>query len=59
MATTVIDVLRRFLPSFQASAPPLCPAQWRAIWAITHLERAGVDVSGVEDLSRSCWGGPS
>jgi len=36
MATTVIDVLRRFLPSFQASAPPLCPAQWRAIWAITH-----------------------
>jgi hypothetical protein len=36
MATTVIDVLRRFLPSFLANAPPLCPAQWRAIWAITH-----------------------
>jgi len=36
MATAVIDVLRRFLPSFLASAPALCPAQWRAVWAFTH-----------------------
>ncbi len=36
MATAVIDVLRRFLPSFLAGAPALCPAQWRAVWAFTH-----------------------
>ena len=33
---TVLDALRRFLPSFLESAPALSPQQRRAIWAITH-----------------------
>jgi len=34
--TTVIGVLRRFLPAFLRQRPALHPAQWRAIWALTH-----------------------
>jgi len=33
---TVIDALRRFLPSFLQDNPSLNPAQHRAIWAINH-----------------------
>ena len=33
---TVIEVLRRFLPAFLKTKPPLSPQQHRAIWAITH-----------------------
>ena len=36
MVTTVIDVLRRFLPAFLRGRPALSQAQSRAIWAITH-----------------------
>lgn len=36
MAAAVIDVLRRSLPAFLGGSPPLCEAQRRAIWAITH-----------------------
>ncbi len=36
MAATVIDALRTFLPAFLRQRPPLCRAQRRAIWAITH-----------------------
>ncbi len=36
MAATVIEALRRFLPEFLHSHPPLSSAQRRAIWAITH-----------------------
>lgn len=32
----VIDVLRRFLPEFLNTKPPLAAAQHRALWAITH-----------------------
>lgn len=35
-STTVIEALRRFLPEYLERAPPLCSAQRRAIWAITH-----------------------
>jgi hypothetical protein len=33
---TVIEVLRRFLPGFLKTKPPLSPPQRRALWAITH-----------------------
>lgn len=33
---TVLGALRRFLPEFLKTAPPLSPQQHRAIWAITH-----------------------
>ena len=36
MPGSVIGVLRRFLPAFLGAKPPLHPAQWRAIWAISH-----------------------
>ena len=36
MALAVIDVLRRFLPDYLESNPPLSPDQRRAIWAILH-----------------------
>lgn len=33
---TVLGALRQFLPEFLSAAPPLWPAQRRALWAITH-----------------------
>jgi len=33
---TVLGALRRFLPDFRNTAPPLSPQQHRALWAITH-----------------------
>jgi len=33
---TVIEVLRRFLPGFLKTQPPLAASQHRALWAITH-----------------------
>ena len=36
MAAAVIDVLRRFLPTFLRGKPALGEAQRRAVWAITH-----------------------
>jgi len=36
MAATAIDALRRFLPPFLRTRPPLEEAKRRAIWAITH-----------------------
>ena len=39
---TVIEVLRRFLPPFLKTKPPLSPAQHRAIWAITHCRTAAL-----------------
>ena len=36
MSATVIGALRRFLPAFLETAPPLSEDQRRAIWAITH-----------------------
>ena len=36
MTATVIDALRRFLPSHLRTRPPLDKARRRAIWAITH-----------------------
>ena len=36
MAPTVLGALRQFLPEFLQGAPPLCSAQRRALWAITH-----------------------
>ena len=35
-APTVLEALRRFLPEFLASGPPLSDDQRRALWAITH-----------------------
>jgi hypothetical protein len=40
VATTVIDVLRRFLPGFRRGNPALTKAQRRAVWAITHCRTA-------------------
>lgn len=40
MGTTVIEVLRRFLPDFLRGRPALNRAQGRAIWAITHCRTA-------------------
>ena len=36
MPASVLEALRRFLPEFLQSGPPLFPEQRRAIWAITH-----------------------
>lgn len=36
MRPTVIGALRRFLPAFLATAPPLSADQRRALWAFTH-----------------------
>lgn len=36
MSATVIGALRRFLPAFLDTGPPLSPDQRRALWAITH-----------------------
>lgn len=35
-AATVMDALRGFMGPFQRNAPVLNPAQWRALWALTH-----------------------
>jgi Putative transposase/Transposase zinc-binding domain len=39
---TVIEVLRRFLPPFLKTKPPLAPAQHRALWALTHCRTAAL-----------------
>lgn len=39
---TVLAALRRFLPEFLKTAPPLSVAQRRAIWAITHCRTAAL-----------------
>jgi hypothetical protein len=39
---TVLGALRRFLPEFLATGPPLSPSQRRAIWAITHCRTAAL-----------------
>jgi hypothetical protein len=51
---TVIGALRRFLPEFLQTGPPLCRAQRRAIWAITHCRTAalGGRAFGCEKCSR-------
>ena len=38
----VIDVLRRFLPPWLKTKPPLAPPQRRALWAITHCRTAAL-----------------
>lgn len=40
MTNTVIDALRRFLPAYRESQPPLTSEQGRAIWAIEHCRTA-------------------
>src|SRR5262245_24798122 len=42
MAPTVLGALRQFLPDFLKAAPPLCSAQRRALWAITHCRTAAL-----------------
>lgn len=39
---TVLGALRRFLPEFLKTSPPLSPQQRRAIWAITHCRTAAL-----------------
>jgi hypothetical protein len=39
---TVLGALRRFLPEFLKTSPPLSTAQRRAIWAITHCRTAAL-----------------
>jgi len=39
---TVLGALRRFLPQFLKTDPPLLPQQRRAIWAITHCRTAAL-----------------
>jgi len=39
---TVLGALRRFLPEFLKTDPPLSPQQRRAIWAITHCRTAAL-----------------
>lgn len=39
---TVLGALRRFLPQFLKTAPPLSPPQSRAIWAITHCRTSAL-----------------
>ena len=36
MAATVIEALRRFIPAFRQTAPPLSADQRRALWALNH-----------------------
>jgi len=40
VAATVIDALRRFLPPFLRTRPPLDEARRRALWALTHCRTA-------------------
>jgi len=37
-----MEALRRFLPEFLQTKPPLCPQQRRALWAITHCRTAAL-----------------
>src|SRR5512146_1779813 len=39
---TVLGALRRFLPEFLKTDPPLAPPQRRALWAITHCRTAAL-----------------
>jgi hypothetical protein len=39
---TVLGALRRFLPEFLKTDPPLSPQQRRALWAITHCRTAAL-----------------
>lgn len=39
---TVVEALRRFLPRFLNTQPPLSPQQRRALWAITHCRTAAL-----------------
>ena len=48
MKATVSEVLRRFLPRFQETAPLLSPQQRRAIWAITHCRTAELGARAFE-----------
>ena len=41
-SATVLAALRRFLPELLKTAPPLCPSQRRAIWAINHCRTAAL-----------------
>lgn len=43
---TVLGALRRFLPEWLKTAPPLSPQQRRAIWAITHCRTAALGGRG-------------
>ena len=42
---TVLGALRRFLPQWLKTAPPLSPQQHRAIWAITHCRTGALGAS--------------
>ena len=42
ISATVIAALRRFLPEFLKTAPPLSREQRRAIWAITHCRTSAL-----------------
>ena len=42
MPATVIEALRRFLPDFLRSNPPLSTDQRRALWAMTHCRTAAL-----------------
>jgi hypothetical protein len=42
VTATVMEALRRFLPEFLRSQPPLSPDQRRALWAITHCRTAAL-----------------
>lgn len=42
LSATVLAALRRFLPDFLKTDPPLSPQQRRAIWAITHCRTAAL-----------------
>ena len=57
MATTVTDVLRRALPAFLRGRPPLCEAQRRAVWAITHCRTRtmGGNVHACPDCSKKVF----
>lgn len=62
MSATVIGALRRFVPSFLETTPPLSAAQRRALWAITHCRTpalggrafACTDCGGVHFAWHSC-----
>jgi hypothetical protein len=42
LLATVLGALRRFLPDFLKTEPPLSPQQHRALWAITHCRTAAL-----------------
>ncbi len=62
MAATVIEALRRFIPSFRQTAPPLSADQRRALWALTHCRTPALggrafgctDCGGVHFAWHSC-----